>query len=219
LTFDAHVRGIDLQRFLDVLVWIAAHRVVVHFNVYAVIANCHPDPLGHIFTYADLAADTNRVGNGLLRLGLQEEQRVLLLLPDSPEFAVAYFGVIKIGAVALPTSTAAQTADYDYFLRESRARILIVDSTLFSKVAPGLSWQGPLRHVIVVGEPQRGCLHWDEWLAQNSPELGAAKTNEEDVAFVDVGQHRAPEGCGTPAFRLDLLRQELCCPSLRYRLR
>src|ERR1017187_426828 len=134
-------------------------------------------------TYGDLAADVNRAGNGLLRLGLQDEQRVLLLLPDCPEFAVAYFSVIKIGAVAVPTSTAARTADYDYFLRESKVRILIVHSTLFAEVAPALGAQHFLRHVIVVGEPQSGYLHWDDWLAQNSPELDAATTSEEEVAF------------------------------------
>jgi len=134
-------------------------------------------------TYGDLAADVNRAGNGLLRVGLQEEQRVLLILPDSTEFAVAYFGVIKMGAVAVPTTTAARTAEYDYFFSESKARILIVHSTIFSEVAPVLSAQRFLRHVIVVGEPQSGCLHWDEWLAQNSPELDAAKTSEDDVAF------------------------------------
>ena len=134
-------------------------------------------------TYGDLAADVNRLGNGLLKLGLQEEQRALLVLPDSPEFAVAYFGVIKIGAVAVPTSTAARRVDYDYFLRESKARILIVHSSLFAEVAPVLSSQRYLRNVIVAGEPQSGYLHWDEWLAQNSPELCAAKTSEEDVAF------------------------------------
>ncbi len=134
-------------------------------------------------TYGDLAADINRAGNGLLKLGLQEEQRAMLILPDCPEFAVAYFGVIKIGAVAVPTSTAARTTDYDYFLRESKARILIVHSTLFAEVAPALGAQHFLRHVIVVGEPQSGRLHWDEWLARNSPELDAAMTSEEDVAF------------------------------------
>jgi benzoate-CoA ligase family protein len=134
-------------------------------------------------TYGDLAADVNRAGNGLLRLGLQDEQRVLLLLPDCPEFAIAYFSVIKIGAVAVPTSTAARTADYDYFLRESKARVLIVHSTLFSEVAPVLGAEHFLRHVIVVGEPQSGHPHWDEWLAQNSPELGPARTSAEDVAF------------------------------------
>ncbi|MBV8906872.1 MAG: AMP-binding protein, partial [Acidobacteriia bacterium] len=50
-------------------------------------------------TYREIAEQVNRVGNGLLALGLQEEQRVLLLLPDVPEFAAAYFGAMKIGAV------------------------------------------------------------------------------------------------------------------------
>jgi benzoate-CoA ligase family protein len=136
-----------------------------------------------VYTYGDLAADINRVGNGLLRLGLQDEQRVLLLLPDCAEFAMAYFGVIKIGAVAVPTSTAARAADYDYFLRESKARILIVHSTLFAEVAPTLGAQRFLRHVIVVGESRSGCKHWNELLAQNSPELDAATTTADDVAF------------------------------------
>ena len=77
---------------------------------------------GHaVRSYGDLAAEINRVGNGLLRLGLQPEQRVLLILPDGPEFAAAFFAVIKIGAVAVPTTTAGRTEDYDYFLRESSA--------------------------------------------------------------------------------------------------
>ena len=50
-------------------------------------------------TYGEIAEQVNRVGNGLLALGLQEEQRVLLVLPDSPEFAASYFGTMKIGAV------------------------------------------------------------------------------------------------------------------------
>lgn len=103
-------------------------------------------------TYGDLAADVNRAGNGLLKLGLQEEQRVLLLLPDCPEFAVAYFAVMKIRAVAVPTSTFARAPDYDYFLSESEARILIVHSTLSAEVAPAISAHHFLQHVIVVGD-------------------------------------------------------------------
>src|SRR5215467_6872050 len=108
-------------------------------------------------TYADVAADVNRVGNALLNLGLQRGRRVLLLLPDCPEFAAAYFGAIKVGAVAVPTNTAARAPDYDYFLRESEAQILITHSALFSQVAPALSSQPHLQHVIVIGEPQCGC--------------------------------------------------------------
>src|SRR5215471_4577824 len=72
-------------------------------------------------TYGDIAAQVNRAGNAFLKLGLQEEQRVLVVLPDIPDFAAAYFGAIKIGAVAVPTSTALRRGDYAYFLEESRA--------------------------------------------------------------------------------------------------
>ena len=81
-------------------------------------------------TYSEIAELVNRVGNGLLNLGIQEEQRVLLVLPDSPEFVAAYFGAIKIGSVAVPTNTAVRAGDYAYFLENSRARIAIVHSTL-----------------------------------------------------------------------------------------
>jgi benzoate-CoA ligase family protein len=136
-----------------------------------------------VCTYGELAANVNRAGNGLLSLGLQEEQRVLLVLPDCPEFAAAYFAVMKVGAVAVPTSTFGRTADYDYFLRESRARILIVHSTVFAEVAPVLERQRHQQHVIIVGQSQPGCLHWDEWIAKNSTKLAPANTNAEDVAF------------------------------------
>jgi benzoate-CoA ligase family protein len=165
-----------------------------------------------IRTYGQVAAEVNRVGNTLLSLGLrqgglQQEQRVLLLLPDCPEFAAAYFGVIKVGGVAVPTSTAARAPDYDYFLRESEARILIVHSTLFNQVAPVLNSQPYLEYVIVVGEPQHGCLHWDELLAESSAELSAAKTSEEDIAF----WLWTSGSTGRPKAAVHLHRDWLCC--------
>src|SRR5579864_8187183 len=90
-------------------------------------------------TYREVAEQVNRVGNALLNLGLQEEQRVLLVLPDIPEFAAAYFGAMKIGAVAVPTSTALRASDYSWFLEESRARVAIVDAALLKEFAPALS--------------------------------------------------------------------------------
>jgi len=160
-----------------------------------------------IRTYGEVAADVNRVGNALLSLGLQHGRRVLLLLPDCQEFAAAYFGVIKVGAVAVPTSTFARAPDYDYFLRESESRILIVHSTLFNQVAPVLNSQPYLEHVIVVGEPQHGCLHWDEVLAESSAELSAARTDEEDVAF----WLWTSGSTGRPKAAVHLHRDWLCC--------
>jgi benzoate-CoA ligase len=160
-----------------------------------------------IRTYGEVAANVNRVGNTLLNLGLQPGRRVLLLLPDCPEFAAAYFGVIKVGAVAVPTNTAARAVDYDYFLRESEARILIAHSTIFNQVAPILNSQPYLQHVIVVGEPQHNCLHWDKLLAESSLELSAARTSEEDIAF----WLWTSGSTGRPKAVVHLHRDWLCC--------
>ena len=51
------------------------------------------------------------------------------------------FGTMKIGAVAVPTSTGLRAADYAYALAESRARVLIVDGSVWAEVAPALARQ------------------------------------------------------------------------------
>jgi len=134
-------------------------------------------------TYREIAVQVDRVGNGLLNLGLREEQRVLLVLPDIPEFAAAYFGTMKIGAVAVPTSTALRTSDYAYFLQESRASIAIVHSTLLAEFGPALSEQRHCENVIVCGEPADGYIHWDQFLESGSPKLEPVPTRKDAAAF------------------------------------
>src|ERR1039458_8063722 len=52
-------------------------------------------------SYRQLFERVNQVGNGLRNLGVRIEERVFLLLLDTPEFAASFFGAIKIGAVVL----------------------------------------------------------------------------------------------------------------------
>src|ERR1035441_6488168 len=78
---------------------------------------------GGRYSYAEIGALVNQAGNALRRAGVERGDRVLIVLPDSPEFVAAYFGAIKIGAVAVPTSTALRPADYAYLAAESQAKI------------------------------------------------------------------------------------------------
>jgi len=55
---------------------------------------------------------------------------VFLLLLDSPEFAASFFGAIKIGTVPVPINTLLKSADYEYLLNNSRARVAIVSESL-----------------------------------------------------------------------------------------
>ncbi len=131
---------------------------------------------GRTWAYAQTCEQVNRVGNGLRELGVQEGQRVLLLVPDCPEFVAAYFGAIKIGAVAVPTNTALRPSDYAYFMDESEAAALIVHSSLYPQVEPVLAQRKKLR-CVTIGD------QWDDWLKSQSAELDAAATSPDDSAF------------------------------------
>ncbi len=81
-------------------------------------------PAGNL-TYGQLYRLTNQAGHALRALGLQREQRVLLLLRDSPEFIACFLAAMKLGAVPVPLNTFAHPSDYEFYLRHSRATIRV----------------------------------------------------------------------------------------------
>src|SRR3954470_17263470 len=63
-------------------------------------------------TYADVQRESNQVAQALVAAGLEIEQRVLLVLPDAPEFASAFFGTLKAGGVVTMANPLLPTEDY-----------------------------------------------------------------------------------------------------------
>jgi benzoate-CoA ligase family protein len=138
---------------------------------------------GRTLTYGQVAEMVNRVGNALRSSGMEMENRVLLLLYDSPEFAASFFGAMKIGAVPVPVNTMMRAQDYAYFLNDSRAKVLIAHRPLWDEVAKVQGRLKFLKHVVIVGEPEPGQQSFDQWIAPASPELEPAPTSKDDVAF------------------------------------
>jgi benzoate-CoA ligase family protein len=135
-------------------------------------------------TYQQLTELANRTGNALKELGVEQEQRVLMLLLDTPQFPATFFGAIKIGAVPIPTNTVMQPADYEYFLNDSRAKAAVVSGPLYKLVEPILANCKYLKHVVVVdsdGAP--GVIDWKMWVEAASPALDPADTSPDDIAF------------------------------------
>jgi len=158
---------------------------------------------GNAYTYAQIAELANRVGNALLDLGVDMEQRVALLLLDSPQFAAGFFGAIKIGAVPVPLNTTLRPNDYVYMLNDSRARVLLIHSVVWSQIQQILPELKYVRHIVVVGLEQDGTkdtatLHdFEKWTQKASAELQAAATTKDDSAFwlYSSGSTGFPKGC------------------------
>jgi benzoate-CoA ligase family protein len=155
------------------------------------------------WTYAQVSEEINRAGNALQALGVEMEQRVALLLYDSPEFAATFFGAIKIGAVAVPLNTQLRAQDYIYMLNDSRAVALVAEEDLWSQLAPHRTELRFLRHALLVrrgateGNAALGGGDLRALMAQASASLTPAPTTRDDVALwlYSSGSTGFPKGC------------------------
>lgn len=138
---------------------------------------------GENITYGELTGTANRVGNALLELGVELKDRVLICLPDSPQFLASYLGAMKIGAVPVPVSTMAVPQDYLYYLNDSQAKTLIVDQRMATNIRKVRSELLYLKHFIVCGEAEVGELDYDSLVTSASADLTAAPTTKDDMAF------------------------------------
>jgi benzoate-CoA ligase family protein len=133
-------------------------------------------------TYREVAAKVNATGNALRAYGVEQENRVVLLLLDSPAFVYSFFGAIKIGAVPVPLNTNLTADDYRTILDDTRAKVLIVSEALLPTVEPILPDRGSLRQVVVDGQTERH-QSLESLLAGCSTELEAVDTSKDDPAF------------------------------------
>src|SRR6476620_339160 len=101
-------------------------------------------------TYGDAARMSNRVGNGLRMLGVRMEDRVLIVLPDCPEFAWTWFGAARIGAVITMVNPLLPADDYRYYLEYTRARAAIVHEAFLKPFAEAAADAEYLRSILVV---------------------------------------------------------------------
>jgi benzoate-CoA ligase family protein len=140
-------------------------------------------------SYAQLAERVNRAGNALRSLGVEAEQRVMLVMLDTVDFVAAFLGAIKIGAVPVPVNTLLQARDYEHLVRDSRARVVLVSDVLLPRLEDALAASPHLRHVLVTrtprgpGDAAATREPWSALVASQATTLEAAPTTADDVAF------------------------------------
>ena len=152
-------------------------------------------------THDALLDIVNRFGSALRdRLEVRPEERVMLLLLDTPAFAVAFFGAIKIGAVPIPTNTLWKPPDYRYVLNDSRARVAVVSEALLPQLERLTRADVPaLRHIVVVGRSSSSAAHesFEHLVERGTAALDADPTHRDAPAFwlYSSGSTGAPKGC------------------------
>ncbi|MGD9115780.1 MAG: benzoate-CoA ligase family protein [Dehalococcoidia bacterium] len=136
------------------------------------------------YTYAEMQSMANRVGNALKILGVHMEERVMLVMYDSPEAMACFFGAIKIGAIPMPINYMYTPDDFRYLLNNSRARTLIADGDFIENIEGFRDKFLYLENTIIVGEKTRAYhISFNDIVGRCSDKLEVAYTTFEDAAF------------------------------------
>jgi len=149
-----------------------------------------------IYTYGEAARMANRVGNVLREAGVEIEDRLLIVLPDCPEFVWTWFGAARIGAVITMVNPLLPADDYKYYLEYTRARAAIVHESFIKPFVEAAQDANYLRAAMIVRDenaldggltvPEQNrvkFLSFEEIVSAQSGACRGADTHRDDIAI------------------------------------
>ncbi|MEM1198129.1 MAG: benzoate-CoA ligase family protein [Pseudomonadota bacterium] len=134
-------------------------------------------------TYGELLAASCQMANMLTAQGIARETRVAMIMLDTVDFPITFWGAIRAGIVPVPLNTLLNGAQYEYMLRDSRAQVLVISAALLPTVADILGDIEILEHVIVSGGDAGGHMSFQQELEQHETTFTPAETLADEVAF------------------------------------
>ena len=184
-----------------------ASQLPEEYNAVSILENnlaVRPDKVALLsaereLTFEQVADEVNQLGNALRRLDVRFGEAVAILSLDCAEWAIAYFAVMKIGAIAVGMNTLLKPHEHAYVLKDCRARVLIVHRALLAAIEPIRDHLDGPKHVIVMGGPQAssaGDLSYAALVGAESTELAAFPTHREDFCCLNYssGSTGEPKG-------------------------
>ncbi len=135
------------------------------------------------YTYNDIQKMVNKTANFLSDIGVRIEDRVMILMLDVPQFYAIFWGAIRMGAVPVPVNTMLTPDDYEYYLNDSRARVLVVSQELLTLVQQIRGDLHYLRDLIIVSETEGVWIPYRQAYRRAPSECKPAFTTHDDVGF------------------------------------
>ena len=120
---------VDIAPGVDEVIFTKVDRIVEKFPDKPAIIY-----LGENFSYAKLKELVDRFATALYDLGVRDNDRVMLYVPNCPQFLIGYFGAQKIGAVPVPISPIYTPAEIEYLINDSGTETVLCQDTNFGYV-------------------------------------------------------------------------------------
>ena len=154
---------------------------------------------GREMTFGEVSAEVNQAGHALKSIGVREGDAVGFLSLDTAEWAISFFGCLKVGAVTVGMNTLLTPKELAYILIDAGAQVLLVHTALMDVAKEALELTNHVGHVVVIGgdgDLPEGWAHYADWIAGRPTELTAADTHRADFSTLNYssGTTGAPKG-------------------------
>lgn len=148
------------------------------------------------YTYNDIQKMTNKTANGFRELGVRVDDRILILMLDVPQFYAVFWGAMKIGAIPIPVNTMLTPEDYEFYLNDSRAKVLVISEQLMPAVTKIKGDLLYLRDLIVISEVAGAHIPFRQKYRHAPDTLKTEYTTRDDVGFwlYSSGSTGSPKG-------------------------
>ena len=135
-------------------------------------------------TYQELHDRACAMGRALRALGLRREDRVILILDDTPAFAITFWGAVRSGLVPVPVNPHLRVDDYCYFVEDTYARAVIIEPAYLPKLAQALDGVAERPVVITTGGEPLAEHRLSDLVATHHGDLPLADTHRDDIALI-----------------------------------
>jgi 4-hydroxybenzoate-CoA ligase len=134
-------------------------------------------------TYQELQVETHRMANLLSGLETRRETRIAILMLDTVDWPVVFWGAVRAGVVPVCLNTLLTSEQYEYMLNDSRAEVLFVSAELLPVVSPVLSRLESLKHIVVVNGDDHGFHDFRTLIGQAGTTARTVPTSADETAF------------------------------------
>jgi long-chain acyl-CoA synthetase len=161
-------------------------------------------------TYEQLHGSVQRFAGALARLGVKRGQHVALMLPNVPQFTIAYFGAHYAGAPVVPLNVLLTADEVAYHLDDSDAVVLVAWEGFAEAAKAGFERVPGCKQLIIVRQSPsdvnapEGAHNFTALLASAEPVLEPAATNPDDTAVLlyTSGTTGKPKGAELTHFNM-----------------
>lgn len=157
--------------------------------------------------YARLEAKVARLAGGLLRLGIKPGDRVAFMMNNHPDVVIAYFAILRVGAIAVAVNVMLKRNELAYLLNDSEAGTIICEPSVLDAVLAARSEVPSLRNIVPTGGTVRDGIASMDTLETGEPISYVVERQPDDIAMMlyTSGTTGEPKGVMMSHFWLDFV--------------